>query len=136
MRDVRFLREQMKPLPVDEKQIRQAVRELDHEDIVVRDKAAQALLEMGEVASIAIDQAMHKTDSAEVKIRCEAIFETIDRPFPVAGSELLRRWRAIQVLERIGTPEAREVLEMLAKESTSLRERRESKAALDRLSRR
>jgi WD40 repeat protein len=136
MSDVTFLREHLKPIPVDEKRIRQAVRELDHEEIAVREKAAQALLEMGEIASIAIARAMHGTDSAEVKTRCETIFEAIDRPFPVTGSELLRRWRAIQVLERIGSPEAREVLDMLAKESTSLRERREAQAAIDRLDKR
>jgi len=40
------------------------------------------------------------------------------------------------VLERTGTKGAVEVLEMLERESPSLRERRESKAALERLNRR
>jgi hypothetical protein len=39
-------------------------------------------------------------------------------------------------LERIGTKEAREVLEMLEKESPFLRERGAAKAALERLKRR
>jgi len=50
---------------------------------------------------------------------------------PSAGTSIL----AIQVLKRIGSKEAREVLEMLEKESPSLRERREAKAALERLNR-
>ena len=51
---------------------------------------------------------------------------------PSAGTSIL----AIQVLKRIGSKEAREVLEMLAKDSPSLRERNGAKAAIARLERR
>ena len=71
-----------------------------------------------------------------MKTRGRRILEILQRPFPIPPGEPLRRWRAMQVLERIGTKEAREVLEMLEKESPSLRERNEAKAAIGRLNKR
>jgi HEAT repeat protein len=63
------------------------------------------------------------------------IIDIIQRPFPIPSGEPLRRWRAIQALERIGSEESKAVLELLAKESPSLRERQEAKSALERLKR-
>jgi hypothetical protein len=42
----------------------------------------------------------------------------------------------LEVLEHIGTPEAREVLKALAKDAPDARLTREAKAALERLARR
>jgi RNA polymerase sigma factor (sigma-70 family) len=52
---------------------------------------------------------------------------------PVASGETLRRLRAIVVLEKIGTPEARRVLERLASGLEGARETRDAMAALRRL---
>jgi RNA polymerase sigma factor (sigma-70 family) len=52
---------------------------------------------------------------------------------PIAKGETLRRLRAIAVLEKIGTPEARQVLERLATGFEGARETRDAKAALRRL---
>jgi len=48
----------------------------------------------------------------------------------------MRNSRAIWVLERIGTPEARAVLEDLAKGAPEARQTQEAKAALDWLDKR
>jgi hypothetical protein len=48
---------------------------------------------------------------------------------------LLQRLRAVQVLERIGSPEARQILEALAKGAPGARETREAQASLSRLAR-
>ena len=55
---------------------------------------------------------------------------------PIARGETLRRLRAITVLEKIGTPEARRVLERLASGLAGARETRDAKATLRRLDRR
>jgi hypothetical protein len=52
---------------------------------------------------------------------------------PVAKGETLQRVRGIAVLEKIGTPEARRVLERLASGFDGARETRDAKASLLRL---
>jgi WD40 repeat protein len=51
---------------------------------------------------------------------------------PVTDPELLRHIRTVEVLERIATPAAREVLEALAKGAPAARLTREAKASLER----
>jgi hypothetical protein len=55
---------------------------------------------------------------------------------PITSGETLRRLRAISVLEKIGTPEARRVLEQLASGLEGARETHDAKATIRRLERR
>jgi WD40 repeat protein len=55
---------------------------------------------------------------------------------PIAPPEVLRTVRAIAALERVGTPEARAVLERMAQGNPDAVETRDAKSVLDRLSRR
>jgi hypothetical protein len=55
---------------------------------------------------------------------------------PVAPPEVLRTVRAIAALERVGTPEARAVLEWMAQGNPDAVETRDAKSVLNRLSRR
>jgi RNA polymerase sigma factor (sigma-70 family) len=55
---------------------------------------------------------------------------------PVAPPEVLRAVRAIAALERVGTPEARAVLERMAQGNPDAVETRDAKSVLNRLSRR
>ena len=66
-----------------------------------------------------------------MRTRLKAILEAPAVP----SDETLRTLRAIQVLERIGTDEAREVLKKLATGAEAARETLEAKDALARLSR-
>ena len=52
---------------------------------------------------------------------------------PVIGADDLRMLRAIEVLERIGTPEAKELLGRLAKGAPGARLTAEAKGSLARL---
>jgi RNA polymerase sigma factor (sigma-70 family) len=54
---------------------------------------------------------------------------------PIAPPEVLRTLRGITALERVGTPEARAVLERMARGNADATETRDAKSALDRLSR-
>jgi hypothetical protein len=53
-----------------------------------------------------------------------------------APSESLRPFRALEVLEHLGTPEAQQVLESLAQGAPEARLTQEAKASLERLAKR
>jgi hypothetical protein len=112
-----FLRERLKPAPVaDAAKVQKWITDLDSEKFAVRQAAAQQL---------------EKLDgSLEARRRLEQILE---RQFSMPSPETLRIIRAVMVLERIGRPEAKGVLETLAKGAPGARETEEAKAALERL---
>ncbi|HVS36136.1 MAG TPA: HEAT repeat domain-containing protein, partial [Gemmataceae bacterium] len=75
-------------------------------------------------------KALENNPSEEVRSRIEKLLKQID-DWIVTDPDMLRALRAIWVLERIGTPEARAVLQDLAKGAPEVRQTQEAKAALD-----
>jgi hypothetical protein len=67
-----------------------------------------------------------------VQRRLTALLEKLD---PAGSPESLRLLRSIEVLEHLGTAEARETLAHLAKEAPGTWLEREAKASLERLAR-
>jgi hypothetical protein len=67
-------------------------------------------------------------------VRIEALLGKLEGP--VASAETLRSIRAVEALEHIATPEARDLLDRLAAGAPEARLTREAKAALERLGRR
>jgi hypothetical protein len=65
-----------------------------------------------------------------VRRRATRLLEQIGREITPGQ---LRSLRAVEVLERLGTPEARTALEDLARGTPEARQTREAKASLDRL---
>jgi hypothetical protein len=61
--------------------------------------------------------------------------QEILKSFAVPWGDRLRELRALEVLERLGTPEARQVLKALADGAPAARLTREARSALDRLAR-
>jgi hypothetical protein len=72
-----------------------------------------------------------KDASKEARIRLGVLLADL-RPW-VRETAALRRYRALLVLERIGSPEALRLLESLAQGSEDARLTREARAARDRL---
>lgn len=130
---VAFLKDRLRPPELDPKQVRQLLADLDSERFAVREAASKELEKLGELVEPALRQALAAKPSAEVRRRVEALLAA---PRVVLSPESLRRIRAIQALERIGSPEGRQVLEALAQGPPAARETRDAKAALDRLARR
>jgi hypothetical protein len=126
------------PGPAEAARLRRRIVELDHDEIEMRDAASRELRAFGYAALPALQATLETSPSAEVRARIEALVDLYvsEAPFPIPPGEPLRRHRSMQVLERIGTPAARETLEAMARGSPSARERREARAALDRLGRR
>ena len=89
-----------------------------------------ALERLGELTEPAVRQALAGKRTPESRRRLEQILEPLDEP--VASPEALRVLRAVEVLERLGTPEAEQVLQSLATGAPEARLTQEAKAALGR----
>jgi hypothetical protein len=103
--------------------------ELDSDQFTVREQAAKELRQLSERVEPALRRLLQDKPPLEVRNRVEAILAGA-RLVPPAAT--LRSLRAIQVLECIGTSEARGVLRGLAS-GAAARETREARAALERL---
>lgn len=129
-----YLREQLRPPPPD--RTTRLLTDLDDADLEVRERATRELERGGSNVEKPLRELMARASSAEVRSRVGALLASLDRPIPLPSGEPLRRLRAIAVLERIGTAEAREALESVARGSDTARDVRHARAALERLSRR
>ena len=107
------------------------VRQLDSDDFDERQQASRELEKIGSCAESALRRAAKESPSAEVRRRAEDLLTKLD-----ANETRLREVRAIPLLERIGTADAKKLLEELAKGAPDATLTREAKAALERLARR
>ncbi|MGH7171378.1 MAG: sigma-70 family RNA polymerase sigma factor [Gemmataceae bacterium] len=114
-------------------ELRQLLADLDADQFERREAATKRLRELGELADAAMRQELRQKPSLEVRRRIEGI---LAEPRRVPTAEERRHLRAVRVLESIGAPEARQVLETLAKGAPDARLTRQAKAALARLARR
>jgi len=113
----------------DPQQIRRWIGELDNDAFETREKAESALRDVGELAEAGLRDALRETTSAEVRQRARGLLQGV-------VSLALTRSRAVVVLERAGGPEARKVLEDLAKGDERTPLTRDAQASLARLSQR
>ena len=111
--------------------LRRLLTDLESEQFAVRDKAQKELEDLGDLAESALRQTLERKPTLEVRRRVQAVLERLRGP--VTRPELLQSLRAAAVLEDIGTPEARRLLEQLAKGAPEARLTREAKASLRRL---
>jgi WD40 repeat protein len=113
--------------------IRRLIAELDSDRFDVRQKASGELAELGEAAVPFVRKALEANPSLEARKRLEALLAK--EPWRVPTGETLRSLRAIEVLEMIGTAEAKSVLKDLANGTAEAWVTREARAALNRLER-
>jgi RNA polymerase sigma factor (sigma-70 family) len=129
---VTYFRERLQPATEpNAEQIGRLVRDLGSEEYTVRTKASKTLEELGDVAETALRRAMEDSPSAEVRRRAEPLLTKMHDASP--SGEPLRSLRAIEVLERIATPEARRLIQKLADGAPDARLTREARAVLARL---
>jgi hypothetical protein len=135
-RCVPLLREKLSPAVAPKaERVKELWANLDHEDFEVRTQAARSLSEMGDLAAPLLKELLAGKPSAEQRRQAESLLKTLDEQNPTSPV-VLRSLRGIEVLEVIGTPEARAVLGALAKGAVESRQTREARAALKRLVRR
>jgi hypothetical protein len=110
---VSLLTGRLKPVPaVDAERIRKLLADLDAKSFSVRQKATADLEKVGDLAAPAMREALAKGVTVEARQRLEQLLRNLTLRSP--EGELIRNLRAVEVLEHIGTPEARQVLQTLA----------------------
>jgi hypothetical protein len=128
---VALLKEHLRPVTAaDEQRVRALVRALDHESFAERERASAELEELAEAALPALKEAKSDPGSAQRRRRAEALSEKLSVAPP--GPLLLRGQRAVAALEAMNTPEARRLLESLARGLPEARLTKEARAALGR----
>ena len=130
-----LLRDRLKPAPVpDPKKLAGWIADLGSDDFDLRENAQDELARIVETASPALQKALDAKPPLEARRRIETLLKKLD-PSAIPTGDALRSLRAVQVLEMIGSAEARAVLESLAKGAAGSRQTEDAKASLDRLSR-
>jgi WD40 repeat protein len=129
---VAFLKGQLRPVAqVDPRHLKDLLANLDHKQFAVRKKAELALEKLGDLAAQAIKGQLARAPSLEMTRRLEGLTKKLDAQ--VASADVLQMLRAIEVLERIGSPEARHVLNQLAQGAAGHRVTEEARESLRRL---
>ncbi|MCI0457878.1 MAG: WD40 repeat domain-containing protein [Gemmataceae bacterium] len=131
---VTLLKGHLKPVPpVQAGRLERLIADLDL-NFRVREKAEKELLKLGDLATKAMRDTLANPPSQEVRIRLEGLLTKLEGA--VVSPELLRDLRAVEVLERIGTVEARTVLEALSRGTAGHRVTEDARRSLERLSKR
>jgi WD40 repeat protein len=112
-------------------EIQRLIAALDGKQFEQREEATEGLAVQVEFAESTLRKVVKGKPSAEVRARLTLILQQWQGGFYSPWQ--LRRLRAIEVLEEIGTSEAKAVLQQLATGTSRLRVTRASAAALDRL---
>lgn len=108
---VRYLNSRLAPVARADAQVAQLIRDLDGNEFAVRERATEKLAELGDLVKPALRKLLEGNPSLEVRRRIEPLITARER---LTSPEKVRCWRAIELLEHIGTPEARALLAKLA----------------------
>jgi hypothetical protein len=127
---VALLRKHLRPARADREKIEQLIADLDSPRPAARETATRELERLGDVAEPAVRAALKAGPSPEAQRRLQGLLEY--RRLYV-NSEALRPLRSVEVLEKIGTAQARELLRALASGETTARLTHEAAASLKRL---
>jgi WD40 repeat protein len=132
---VPFLHDHLHPInAADLARIPQLIEQLGNERFAVRNKALGELEKLHDLAEPALEQVLAGRPTLDVQRQAQGLLDKVQGP--IRSPELRRAIRAIEALEYIGGPQAREVLQVVAKGVPEARLTREAKAALTRLGRR
>lgn len=136
---VPYLRERVKPAPGhDAKQVARWVADLDSNDFQTRAKATSALEQLDQNESVAdlYRKTLEGKPSLETGRRLTELLDKQRQVWMNLNPERRRIVRALEVLERAGTTEARRVLATLAQGAPGSYLTATAQAALDRLAKR
>jgi dipeptidyl aminopeptidase/acylaminoacyl peptidase len=128
----RLVKDRLPPVvaAANPRRVADLIADLDNDAFAVRQKATQALEELGACAEGDLRRALAARPSLEATRRLKQLLGKVERVDP------FRVQRGVEVLERIGTREAKRVLQAMARGMPESRLTAEAKAALARLEKR
>jgi RNA polymerase sigma factor (sigma-70 family) len=129
-RAVPLLAERLKPEKI--RPLAACLADLDDDDFPVRERATEELMgrtgDRGE-----LEKALAATRSAEVRTRLQLILGRLGEYDPRKDERRLRSLRGLETLEGLGTPQARRIVETLARGAPEAELTREAAATLRRM---
>jgi WD40 repeat protein len=129
-----FLQQRTGPVTADAERLARLIADLDDRQYKTRQRAFRELEGLEEVVESALRKALRQKPSLEVQQRLQRLLARLKELEKLSLSpSRLRALRTVEVLEHIGTPEARRRLKQLASGAREARLTREAKAALKRL---
>ncbi|MFO0967536.1 MAG: WD40 repeat domain-containing protein [Gemmataceae bacterium] len=111
----------------------QLIADLQSEEFKVREQATRHLERLQELAFPALENALRRSTSLEATRRLARLVERTEPGKLVPGSERLRWLRILEVLERLRTREAIEIVRDLAEGDSEVRLVQEARTVLRRL---
>ena len=104
-----FFKARVRPIPgVSPERLTQLLRDLQSEQYPIRQRATIELEKLGGQARSELEKALAATPPFESRRRIETLLQKLEPP--ITSPELLQQIRALEVLERIGTSDARQLL--------------------------
>jgi WD40 repeat protein len=128
-----FLKECLQRAALAERQARRLITNLDDDVFQVREKASRELERLGPEAAFPLRLALEGSPSTEARLRLQTALDRIKAQGGAQGFQPRGIRLALAILEEIGSPDARRVLDDLAKGPPGLVVTREAGAALERL---
>lgn len=132
---VAVVRRHMKPATRDDpKRVQRLLRDLDGKHFRVREAASRDLAALGDAVAPELRRALEKNPPLEVRRRLLILLNQSGSQMP--PPETIQSLRAVQILEDVGTPTARALLQQMAAGAGALAQARAAQAALERLNHR
>src|SRR5262249_12196233 len=103
---VPFLKKQLRPVEFDAKKLAQWITELNHDKFKVRAQAQAEIEKLEILAEKAVREELAKKPPLELRQRLEKLLARVESLSPAKG--WLRTVRSLEVLEQIGSAEARQ----------------------------
>src|SRR5262249_2861542 len=133
---VGYLKERLRQGTGVEDRAARLIDDLDSPRYRIREAALRELKTLGSSAAPALAAGLVNGPSLEVQRRIERLLAAVRAPASlVPEGDPLRAYRAVLVLERIGSREARAVLESLTRGAPAALLTRHARATLERLAR-
>lgn len=131
---IALFRQNLRPVPaVDRQRVAVLIADLENDRFEVRERATQELEKLAELAEPFLRKRLAEDLSLEARQRVEQVLEK--RTGFVTAPDQVQTRRAVEVLERLATPEARDFLRELSTGAPEAWLTKDALASLKRLSR-